>query len=72
MSASTVDDLRAFTVAEVAERLGVSKRSVQRLIAEGRLATLYPRRPGVPVRIPAPSLRSLLESGHTDGPGGAK
>ncbi len=67
MSAPVLPDLVAFSVGEVAERLGLSERAVWRLLADGRLTTLYPRRPGVPVRIPAPSLRALLERGHTDG-----
>ena len=70
MSISTLPDLVAFSVPEVADRLGISQRSVWRLIADGRLTTLYARSKGVPVRIPAPSLRALLENGHTDGPGG--
>ncbi|GAB2636140.1 hypothetical protein GCM10027169_00360 [Gordonia jinhuaensis] len=61
------DDLQAFTVPEVAARLRISERQVWRLIAAGRLTTLFKRERGVPVRVPSPSLRALLENGHTDG-----
>ncbi|ARE34217.1 hypothetical protein A0W34_13565 [Rhodococcus sp. BH4] len=63
-------DLRAFSVPEVAERLQLSQRAIWRLLADGHLKTLFARKPGVPVRIPAESLRALLANGHRDGIGG--
>ncbi|MFC8931112.1 MULTISPECIES: helix-turn-helix domain-containing protein [Rhodococcus] len=69
-SATTLPELRAFSVPEVSERLQISQRAVWRLLADGQLKTLFARKPGVPVRIPAESLRALLANGHRDGIGG--
>lgn len=41
-SPTPLDDLRVFSIYEVAERLAVSKRSVERLIAQDELKTLRP------------------------------
>lgn len=51
------DDLRAFTLPEAAERLGVSTRTLQRMAAKGdlRLARL-----GSATRVPASELARLL------------
>lgn len=57
---SSLDDLQAFTKAEVAKRLRTSPRSVDRLIASGELKPLRASKHGVPVRIPAGSLRAYL------------
>ncbi|MGC0363799.1 excisionase family DNA binding protein [Rhodococcus sp. 27YEA15] len=57
------DDLRVFLMDEVAERLGVSVDSVQRLLATGALRTVRPRKRGVIVQIPAASLRDYIYGG---------
>lgn len=51
------DDLRAYTLPEAAERLGVSTRTLQRMAAKGdlRLARL-----GSATRVPASELARLL------------
>ncbi|MCF8610753.1 DNA-binding protein [Gordonia sp. HY285] len=48
------DDFRVFRKSEVAED------AVDRLIAAGELRTLRPRKRGVVVQIPAPSLRECV------------
>lgn len=63
MFESEFDDLRAFSRADVAERLGVSLTSVDRLIAAGELATIRPPRRGRLVRVPAESLRAYIYGG---------
>lgn len=57
---SELDDLQAFTLQDVADRLQISVRSVQRLIDQGELKTMRPREHGVLVRIPAGSLRAYI------------
>lgn len=53
---SALDDLQALTKEDVADRLQISVRSVERLIEQGDLQTMRPSKHGVPVRIPAGSL----------------
>lgn len=55
-----LDDLQTFTMRDVADRLQISVRSVQRLIDQGELKTMRSRGHGVPVRIPAGSLRAYI------------
>lgn len=55
-----LDDLQTFTLQDVADRLQISVRSVQRLIDQGELKTMRPREHGVLVRIPAGSLRAYI------------
>lgn len=52
-----IDDLRAYTLPEAAERLGVSTRTLQRMAAKGelRLARL-----GAATRVPAAEIARLL------------
>lgn len=57
---STLDDLQALTKQDVADRLQISVRSVERLIEQGELKTMRPREHGVLVRIPAGSLRAYI------------
>ncbi|GEE02655.1 hypothetical protein nbrc107696_31010 [Gordonia spumicola] len=57
------DDLRAYSKREIQERLGVSERTVDRLIDRGELKTVFPRRSGVPTRVTARSLRELMYGG---------
>lgn len=57
---STYDELRALTKQDVAGRLQISIRSVERLIEQGELKTVRPPKQGVPVRIPVGSLRAYL------------
>ena len=54
------DDLHAFKYDDVAERLGVSLDTVQRLVKRGELREL---RVGRTVRIAAPELRRYLSGG---------
>lgn len=67
---SAPPEARSYSVPQVAELLGVSERTVWRMVANGELATLFPRRNGVKVRIPHLSLMARLENSYTDGPGG--
>lgn len=55
------DDLRSFTVEEVAQRIRLSPRTVVRLIDEGQLKSLHKRRRGTPVRVTARSLRAYFD-----------
>ena len=57
---SGLDDLQVFTKAEVAERLRISTRSVERLIASGELKPLRASKHGVPVVVTANALREYL------------
>ena len=58
------DDNRAFRRDEVAARLGgISVDSVDRLIDQGKLATVEPRRRGKVTLIPAGSLRAYIYGG---------
>lgn len=54
------DDLRVFLKSEVASRLRISTDTVDKLIAEGALTTLRPRKRGVVVQVPARSLRRYI------------
>ena len=54
------DDLWCFSKAEVAERLGVSERSVDRLLAERKLKVVGNRKRGATVKITARSLRKFI------------
>jgi excisionase family DNA binding protein len=53
------DELRAFTVAEVAERIGLSVVQLRRVIDRGEMRV---RRVGRRVLIPASALREFLEA----------
>lgn len=66
---SSIDDLRVFTLSEVAERLHVSPRTVQRMIDSGDLKTLRPRYRGRVIHISAASLRNYING---DGSTGAR
>lgn len=55
-----IGSLRLFTKKEVAERLNVSVRTVDRLIASGELATFKPGRHGRKVHVTAVSLWNYL------------
>lgn len=56
------DTLRAYTRAEVAERLGISVASVGRMIDAGEIRVFYPRGQGKgrPVRISEDALREVF------------
>lgn len=54
------DDLHAFTFSQVAERLGISLATVERLVARGDLRELHV---GRAVRVSAPELRRYLAEG---------
>lgn len=54
------DDLRTYTVAEVAQRLQVSERTVARMLDAGELKPSRKRRRGVKVRVTHASLADLL------------
>jgi excisionase family DNA binding protein len=54
------DDLHAFTFSQVAERLGISLATVERMVARGELREL---RVGRAVRISAPELRRYIAGG---------
>lgn len=51
------------TVAQVAEELGVSPRTVQRWVAHGDLEAV--RLPGGRIRVPLPALQRMLLAGST-------
>lgn len=55
-----IDTLQLFTKAEVAERLNVSVRTVDRLVADGELTTFRPGRHGRKVHITAHSLAEYI------------
>mgnify|MGYP002738516991 FL=1 len=55
------DELRAYPIDEVVDRLGVSRSTVKRMLDACELKTLLPRRKGTPIRITARSLRALFE-----------
>lgn len=58
------DDNRAFRRDQVAARLGdISVDSVDRLIDQGKLTTVEPRRRGKVTLIPAGSLRAYIYGG---------
>jgi excisionase family DNA binding protein len=50
------------SVSHVASRLNVSRASIYRWIAEGRLPAVRLGPPGSPIRIPADELHEWLES----------
>ncbi|EGD55742.1 helix-turn-helix domain-containing protein [Gordonia neofelifaecis] len=54
------DDLWCFSKTEVAERLGVSERTVDRLLAARKLTVVGNRRRGTTVKITARSLRKYM------------
>ncbi|GAA2375990.1 helix-turn-helix domain-containing protein [Gordonia cholesterolivorans] len=54
------DDLRAFRVSTVAERLDVSEDTVIRLIDSGELRSIRPRARGRVLLVSAASLRAYL------------
>jgi len=56
----------SYSLKEVAERLGVSKRTLQRRIREGAFPRrfLAPGRHGLETRIPAADVRTALDAGH--------
>lgn len=65
MAATSVDaGPRAFTVKEVAERLGLGVATVNRIIYAGDLKAFYPtgRGHGRPVRITEAALAEFIES----------
>ena len=55
-----VDDMRALTKQDVADRLQISVRSVERLIEQGDIKTLQPSKRGVTPRISPQALRDYL------------
>jgi excisionase family DNA binding protein len=57
------DTLRAYSRAEVADRLGISVASVGRMIDAGELRVFYPRGQGKgkPVRISEAALREVFD-----------
>ncbi|WP_454158343.1 helix-turn-helix domain-containing protein [Microbacterium lacticum] len=56
------ESLRCFTVPEVAERLAVDTKTVERMIINREIAAFYPRGRGRnrPVRISADELRAVF------------
>lgn len=59
-----IDDLRAYTIADVMARTQYSRKTVQRLLDKGALKTLGPRVRGKTVRITHASLQALFEGGE--------
>lgn len=63
-AAATSDELlRAYTIPEVAERLSVSVKTVQRMIERGELIAFYPRGKkgnNSPLRISEQALRDVF------------
>ena len=56
------DDMFSFAVPDVGERIGLSGKSVVRLVDQGILTALHPRRRGTPLRITARSLRAYFDA----------
>ncbi|MDO5535516.1 MAG: helix-turn-helix domain-containing protein [Propionibacteriaceae bacterium] len=56
------DLLHSYEMDEVAARLCLSRRSIQRLIEKGRLTPLHERRRGTPIRITAKSLQAYFDA----------
>ena len=62
MRAHEDDSLRCFTVPEVAERLAVDTKTIERMITNREIKAFYPRGRGKnrPVRISAEELRAVF------------
>lgn len=59
--ATGYDPLRSHRIAAIAERLDVSVRTVERMVADGDLKTFRPRLNGRTVRVTEQALRDYLE-----------
>ncbi|WP_218649103.1 helix-turn-helix domain-containing protein [Paenarthrobacter nitroguajacolicus] len=59
------DVLRAYSLPDVAERLGVSLKTVRRMVDSGELKTFHPYRKGRTVRVSEQTLRDLFAAGDT-------
>lgn len=59
-----IDELRAYTIADVMERTQYSRKTIQRLLDKGVLQTLGPRGRGKTVRITHASLKAMFEGGE--------
>ncbi|MEA5122164.1 MAG: helix-turn-helix domain-containing protein [Propionibacterium sp.] len=57
----SVQDLKPISVPDMADILGKSTRTVERLLDSGALKTVEPRRKGRVVRITAASARAYLD-----------
>jgi excisionase family DNA binding protein len=61
---SRADDvLRAYSLPDVAERLGVSLKTIRRMVDSGELKTFNPYRKGRTVRVSEQTLRDLFAAG---------
>ncbi|WP_354516902.1 helix-turn-helix domain-containing protein [Paenarthrobacter sp. 4246] len=57
------DVLRAYSLPDVAERLGVSLKTVRRMVDSGGLETFHPYRKGRTVRVSEQTLRDHFAAG---------
>ncbi|ROQ36801.1 excisionase family DNA binding protein [Frondihabitans sp. PhB188] len=57
-----LDRLRAYSFAEVADRLGVSLKTVRRMVDSGDLKAFRPHTSGRTIRISETALRNLFDA----------